>query len=101
MRTWIAQRPVTAFVLLTGVLTWAMWLPLLAQTQGWIGGSPQPVLHLLGSLGPAVAGIVVTAALHGRAGLADLARRVRTWRRRRSAWLFALAVPPALLVLAA
>src|SRR5215218_9860046 len=64
MKTWIARRPVTAYVLLTFVLTWAMWLPLLAQTQGWISGSPQPVLHLLGSLGPAVAGIAVIAALH-------------------------------------
>jgi membrane protease YdiL (CAAX protease family) len=101
MSAWIARRPVTAYVLLTAALTWLVWLPLLAQTQGWIGGSPQPVLHLLGSLGPAVAGIVVTAALHGRAGLADLARRMRAWRRRRRAWLFALGVPPALLVLAA
>lgn len=101
MRAWIAQRPVTAFVLLTAVLTWSAWLPLLAQTQRWIGGPPQPVLHLLGSLGPAVAGIVVIAALHGRAGLADLARRVRAWRGRARAWLFALGVPPLLLIFAA
>ena len=93
--------PVTAYVRLTAGLTWSVWLPLLAQTQGWIGGSPRPVLHLLGSLGPAVAGIVVTAALHGRAGLADLARRVTAWRGRGRAWVFVLGVPPLLLVAAA
>jgi len=92
---------VTVYVLLTAVLTWAMWLPLLAQTQGWIGGPPQPVLHLLGSLGPAVAGTVVIGAVHGRAALADLARRVGAWRRRRWAWAFALGVPPLLLIFAA
>ncbi len=101
MTAWIARRPVTAYVLLTAALTWSAWLPLLAQTQGWIGGSPQPVLHLLGSLGPAAAGIVVTAAVRGRAGLAGLARRVVAWRGRGRAWVFALAVPPLLLLLAA
>jgi membrane protease YdiL (CAAX protease family) len=101
MRACIARWPVTAYVLLTAGLTWSVWLPLLAQTQGWIGGSPRPVLHLLGSLGPAVAGIVVTAAVHGRARLADMARRVTAWRGRGRAWVFALGLPPLLLVVAA
>ena len=92
------RRPVTAYVALAVGLSWAVWLPLLAQTQSWIGGGPWPVLHLLGSLGPAAAAVVVTAAVGGRAGLADLGRRLVAWRGRSRAWAFALGVPPALLL---
>jgi membrane protease YdiL (CAAX protease family) len=101
MRGWIGRRPVTAYVTLTAAVTWSAWLPLLAQTQGWTGGPPQPALHLLGSLGPAAAGILVIAVLDGRAGLVDVARRVAAWRGRRRAWAFAVGVPPLLLLSAA
>jgi uncharacterized protein len=99
MSGWMRRRPVTAYVTLAVGLSWAVWLPLLAQTQGWIASGPWPVLHLLGSLGPAAAAIVVTAAVRGRAGLDDLGRRLVTWRGRGRAGAFALGVPPALLLL--
>src|SRR4051812_41964363 len=99
MSGWVRRRPVTAYVALAVGLSWAAWLPLLAQTQGWIGSGPWPVLHLLGSLGPAAAAIVVTAALAGRGGLAVLGQRMIAWRGRRRAWAFALGVPPALLLI--
>jgi hypothetical protein len=98
MSGWMRRRPVTAYVTLAVGLSWAVWLPLLAQTQGWIASGPWPVLHLLGSLGPAAATVVVTAAIAGRAGLAHLGRRVVAWRGRGRAWAFALGVPPALLL---
>jgi len=100
MTTWIARRPVIAFVVLAYALTWSVWLPLLAQTQGWVASRPWPVLHLLGSLGPAAAAVVVIAATRGRAGLADLRRRLVAWRGRGQAWAFALGVPPLLLLVA-
>ncbi len=100
MRTWITRRPVTAYALLAVSLSWAAWLPLLAQTQGWIDSPPLSLLHLLGSLGPAVASILVTGATRGRTGLAELGRRVTAWRGRGRAWAFALGVPPLLLVVA-
>src|SRR4051812_19608848 len=75
MRTWIAARPVSAFVVLALLISWAAWLPLLAQTQGWVSTSPWPALHLLGSTGPAAAAVLVIGAARGRSGLADLGRR--------------------------
>ena len=98
MSGWMRRRPVTAYVTLAVGLSWAVWLPLLAQTQGWITSGPWPVLHLLGSLGPAAAAVLVTAAVAGRAGLAALGRRLVAWRGRGRAWAFALGVPPALLL---
>lgn len=56
------------FYLLALALSWAAWLPLVAGRFGWI--APQPAwLHLLGSLGPALAAI---AMAHFRGGAADL-----------------------------
>src|SRR5688500_11040728 len=101
MRTWIARHPVPAYVGLAFALTWSAWLPLLARTQGWADGRPWAGLHLLGSLGPAAAAVVVIAAVHGRSGLADLGRRLTAWRGRGRAWAFALGVPPLLLLVAA
>jgi uncharacterized protein len=101
MRNWIARHPVTAFVVLAVALTWSAWLPLLARTQGWTAGRPWAGLHLLGSLGPAAAALVVVAAMQGRSGLTDLGRRMVAWRGRGRAWAFALGVPPLLLMFAA
>jgi membrane protease YdiL (CAAX protease family) len=101
MTAWIVRRPVAAYVVLAFVLTWSAWLLLLAQTQGWVVGGPWSGLHLLGSLGPAAAAVVVVSATGGRAGLADLGRRLIAWRGRGRAWTFALGVPPLLLLVAA
>jgi membrane protease YdiL (CAAX protease family) len=101
VRAWIARRPAGVFVVLALLITWAVWLPLLAQTHGWVDGPVWPALHLLGSLGPAVAAVVVLAATQGRAGLGDLARRLTAWRGRGRAWAFALGVPPVLLLVSA
>src|SRR3954453_22365974 len=100
MRAWLARHPVTTFVVLAYALSWSVWLPLLAQTQGWVAGRPWAGLHLLGSLGPAASAVVVIAATRGRAGLADLGPRLTAWRGRGRAWAFALSVPPLLLVAA-
>ncbi|MFQ1002395.1 CPBP family intramembrane glutamic endopeptidase [Modestobacter sp. SSW1-42] len=94
----VQRHPVAAFVVLALTLSWAAWLPLLAQTQGWVGAAPRRELHLLGSLGPAAAAVVVVGCTRGVSGLADLGRRLTAWRGRRAAWVFALLVPVVLLV---
>jgi hypothetical protein len=40
MKGWIARHPVIAFGVLAYALTWSAWLPLLAQTQGWLAPRP-------------------------------------------------------------
>jgi membrane protease YdiL (CAAX protease family) len=92
---------VSAFVGLAFVISWAAWLPLLAQTHGWGASSPRPILHLVGGLGPSIAAVIVIGCLDGRRGLVELGHRLTSWRGRRQAWAFVLVVPPALLLLTA
>ena len=101
IRTWVRDRPTASFLALAFLLSWAAWLPLLAAVQGWLPIQPWPALHLVGGLGPATAAVVVIGVAQGRTGLGRLGRRLLAWRGRRSAWAFALLVPPLLLVVAA
>ncbi|RYC07154.1 CPBP family intramembrane glutamic endopeptidase [Nocardioides zhouii] len=97
----VRHRPVTAFVALAFVFSWAAWLPLLAAVHGWVPLPAWPALHLVGGLGPAAAAVVVIHYTEGLPGLRRLGHGLVAWRGRRRAWIFALLVPPLLLVVAA
>ena len=101
MRELVRAHPVGTFVVLAFVISWSIWLPLLAAVQGWTDAEPWPGLHLLGGLGPGAAALVVIGAVRGRAGLRGLGRDLLARRGTRRAWAFALLVPPALLLVAA
>jgi membrane protease YdiL (CAAX protease family) len=71
----IFRRPEVAFVLVAYAWSWAWWVPLALQGETTRAGQAWPT-HLPGLLGPAVAAVVVTAGMSGRAGLVDLGRRI-------------------------
>jgi uncharacterized protein len=93
---WPARHPVVTFIVLAYTISWLCWLPLLADRQDIVGWSASTYLHLLGGLGPAIAALVVTAAVAGRAGGLDLLRRAVTWRGRLRWLALALLGPLAL-----
>lgn len=56
-------------------LSWSWWIPMAVAGTTTRAGQAWPT-HLPGLLGPALAAVLVTAAVSGRAGLADLGRRI-------------------------
>ena len=62
------------FFVLACALSWLAWAPLTASALGWTDATPSPYLHLLGGLGPAAAGLIVSAR-GGREGVARVIRR--------------------------
>ncbi|MFC5928798.1 CPBP family intramembrane metalloprotease [Cryobacterium melibiosiphilum] len=92
----VSRHPVVTFVVLSYAISWAFWVPLLADRQGWVSFSASPYLHLAGGLGPAIAAIIVTAFVAGRVGLADLGRRVVAVRGR-ARWLLLAVLGPLVL----
>ena len=98
-RTWssaLSRHPVLAFGVLAYTLSWVCWLPLLADRQDWVNWSALPYLHLVGSLGPATAALIVTAAVSGRRGVFEILRRTGAWRGRLG-WLALAALGPLVL----
>jgi membrane protease YdiL (CAAX protease family) len=71
----VLRRPEVAFILIAYAWSWAWWVPMAVQGVTTRAGQTWPT-HLPGLLGPAVAAVVVTAAVSGRAGLADLGLRI-------------------------
>ncbi|HEY6056704.1 MAG TPA: nitroreductase/quinone reductase family protein [Candidatus Limnocylindrales bacterium] len=92
----VRRRPVISYVALAWAISWAYWLSMLAQGQ--IVSPGGSVSHFPGLFGPLIAAFVVTAAVAGRAGVADLLARMFRWRV--GARWYALAALPFLLFLA-
>jgi membrane protease YdiL (CAAX protease family) len=76
--SYVGDRQVLWFGLLAFALTWAAWLPLATDAQGWTTLGASPYLHLVGGLGPAVAAVTMTAVYDGRPGLRLLRARATT-----------------------
>jgi uncharacterized protein len=74
------RYPLLFFFLLSYAISWSIWSPLLLAKQGLISSQPPQYLHLLGSLGPALAALIVTRVCSGSVGLRDLLRRMFAWR---------------------
>ena len=72
------DRQVVWFGLLAIGLSWSAWVPLAVTSREWADLHASPYLHFVGGLGPALAGIVMTAAYDGRRGLRVLLRRMTT-----------------------
>ncbi|MBR0555131.1 CPBP family intramembrane metalloprotease [Ciceribacter sp. L1K23] len=93
-------RHLVGFFLCAGLFSWLLWLPLALGEPGQTGTSPRAILHLVGSLGPALSGLYWAWLTGGREGLRRLVRRIAFWR---IGWGWQMAVwlgPFALLVIA-
>jgi membrane protease YdiL (CAAX protease family) len=78
------HRPLLAFLLLSLVLAWAVWLPLILATHDVIK-LPFASKHIdrwqtLGAVGPCLAALIVTASTGGVSALRSLFGRFLRWR---------------------
>lgn len=68
------------FALCAFALSWACWLPLVLLGPQGAAASPLKYLHLLGSLGPALSGLLWAYVSAGPNGLRQLLARIAKWR---------------------
>ncbi|MBH0200140.1 MAG: CPBP family intramembrane metalloprotease [Nitrospira sp.] len=97
---WAARYPLGIFWCLACGISWILWLPLVAASFG-VHLPTLPAHHFWGALGPCAAAVIVTGLTKGKAGIADLMRRIVRWRMKVKWYLIALAGPPALFAIAA
>jgi membrane protease YdiL (CAAX protease family) len=67
------------FAVLAWLLSWLIWLPLIADGL-WPGGDPPDYLHPIGGLGPAAAALITGWLFGGRLALRKLAAGCLKWR---------------------
>jgi len=105
VRAWMTGNPVLAFYVLAFAITWLAWFPAAAQSHGVPPfTSPifaNPVLFIVGGLGPGVAAVVVMRALHGEAGDQRLLAALWRWRVKIVWWVVAVFAPIAVWLAAA
>lgn len=78
MRRW--WTPLVVFTVLAYAISWLIWFPQVAEARGWLDGPISIYLHLVGGIGPMVAGIVVTWRWSGEPGLRRLERQATAYR---------------------
>src|SRR5437660_650160 len=94
LRRLVARHPVAAFLVMVYAVNIVVLLPpVLTRHDIWPFGQAlsDPLGHIFGSAVPA---FLVIAAMHGRAGVRDLARRCLRWRVGPQWYLFALLSVP-------
>jgi hypothetical protein len=75
----VRSHPLISFFVLTYVLAWILWLPLVVL-RDTISAPLDLVLRILGSAVPSLLAIVLTAIVLGRGALRKLLGRLLIWR---------------------
>lgn len=95
------SRPLSSFFVLAYVFTWTVWgVGLVLTDRPWRLDSEGllPIALTVGSFGPTVAALVVTAHVAGRQGLGQLLRAVVRFKVRWWVYVLTFFLPPAILV---
>lgn len=91
------SRALSAFFILTLLLSWIAWLPTTLGSRGWADiDLSLPVSALIGAFGPTLAALIIVALYRGKSGLGQLLRPLFIWRVPIGWYLFALFWPPLL-----
>ncbi|HEX6268885.1 MAG TPA: CPBP family intramembrane glutamic endopeptidase [Anaerolineales bacterium] len=97
---WIKRHSLVLYFILTYAITWTIWSPIIASSQGWVSWNVPYALYYFGSFGPLIAALIVTARTEGGAGIRNLLSRMFKWRVEFRYYAFAVLAPVALFILA-
>jgi membrane protease YdiL (CAAX protease family) len=78
--SWPWRHPLFCFFTLAFMLTWANWVPRALVSHGLIDVTVPDFMAPVAGYGPALAAIVLTGVISGRAGLLRLGKRLCRWR---------------------
>jgi membrane protease YdiL (CAAX protease family) len=80
MKAFIKRNPLLSMYLLMFALAWSIMIPQALHSQGILAAPLPEILEILTGWAPAMAAVIVSAALAGRAGVSELMRRFLIWR---------------------
>lgn len=80
MRAFIKRNPLLSMYLIMFLLAWSIMIPQALYSQRILSAPLPEILEILTGWAPAMAAILVSAALAGGAGVSELMRRFLIWR---------------------
>jgi membrane protease YdiL (CAAX protease family) len=92
------EHPLFFYFLMAYAISWILLIPSVLSAWGILQGD-FTLIFALHTFGPALAALIMTGIIEGRAGIQSLRRRVQQWRAGRQWYLFILIGIPALLLL--
>ncbi len=97
--SWITQHSLVAYFVLAYFISWMVWMPIVASAQGWVKWSVPYALYYLGSFGPFLSALIITALTEGYAGIRKLINRLVKWRMEARYYAFSIFAPAGLFLL--
>jgi CAAX protease family protein len=89
----VNNRRLLLYFALTYLISWLLWLPLLASSHNWFPAEAPFILYYLGAVGPALAAVILVWLDHGKEGVWSLLRHLVLWRASVKWYLVALLLP--------
>lgn len=91
-----SKRRLLVYFALAFLISWLLWLPLVASSQNWISRAAPFTLFYLGVVGPTLAAIILVWIDHGRNGVWSLLRKLIVWQVGVKWYVVALFLPGAI-----
>jgi membrane protease YdiL (CAAX protease family) len=98
--SWFERHSLVLYFIITYAVSWAIWSPILLAAQGLVKWQVPFALYYLGSFGPMISALIMTAITTGGAGLRKLLARLLMWRVDLRYYTFAVLAPVGLFLLA-
>jgi len=89
------KRWLLCYFTLAYLISWLLWSPLVASSQNWISAGAPFILFYLGTIGPALAAIILLRLAHERRSVSSLLCKLVLWRVDVKWYLIALFLPAA------
>jgi membrane protease YdiL (CAAX protease family) len=93
---WLARYSLVLYFILAYAISWAFWIPISLTAQGLVKWNVSFAQYYLGSFGPMLSALIVTALIEGRTGIRVLLGRVLKWRVSMRYYVFAILAPAVL-----
>jgi len=98
LQKWMQQHPLFSYFFLAYAISWIVFIPYVLAERGYLQGN-YTLFYILHVFGPAIAAIVMTLVLTGKAGLRTFRHSLRQRRAPLQWYLFVLLGIPALIML--
>ena len=98
--SWIERHSLAMYFFTAYAISWVIWSPIVFTAQGWVNWRVPFALYYLGSFGPMISALIMTALTTGADGVRKLLARLFKWRVDLRYYAFAVLAPVGLFAIA-